>query len=276
VPAPENAPQSQVNRAEIVKKSENIVPTPTDLRPKTPPPRPGTFTMTQFFQEGITPLFNTIEIATIPPRAKDAVPGLIEDTDPDGHIEFISHIKTPIPKYLTKPNVQLAPVPKTPQRNYIIKNTPNMGNGIFATREIKAYELVFAERPILITQNGMVPPIYVGGNKGIAGPNTSVENERKMEIYAKSFLAAYEAQLQGALDRMKKEDKQAFMDLTHVPTFGKSWGPLAQRIQTNAFGIMKLLDTTNDKPKHYSGIGKIGSFMNHRFVSLHICRIPLK
>lgn len=112
--APENAPQPQINRAEIVKTSGNIVPAPTpatDARPKTPPPPPGAFTMTQFLQEGITPLFNTIEIATIPPRPKDAAHGLVEDTDPDGHTEFMSHIKRPIPEYLTKPNAQLAPVP---------------------------------------------------------------------------------------------------------------------------------------------------------------------
>ena len=143
-----------------------------------------------------------------------------------------------------------------------------MGRGIFAKRQIKAYDLVFAERPILITHNGMVPPIYIGENKGIAGP-LSAENTRKMENYAKYFRAAYEAQLQRGLDRMKKEDKQAFMDLTHVPTFGEHWGLLAWRIQTNAFGIMSL-DKTNDKPKHYSGIGKVASFMNHRFFSSYI------
>ena len=272
MPAPENLPLTQVNRADIVKKSGNhTVPTPTDSRSKTPPPSPGVFTMTQFQQEGITPLFNAMEIATIPPRSKDAAPGLVVDTDPDGHTEFISHIKMPIPKHLTSPGVQLAPVPKTSQKNYIIKNTPNMGKGIFATREIKAYDLVFAERPILITHSGMVPPIYIGGNKGIAGP-MSGENARKMGIYSNSFLVAFEAQLQGALDRMKKEDKQMFIDLTHVPTFGKLWGPLARRIQTNSFGIMNL-DTTNGKPKPYSGIGKDASFMNHRFDSSHICRL---
>lgn len=274
VPVPEYAPQPQIKaKAEIEKKSGNIDVALTDARPKTPPPPPAEFTMKQFLQEGVSPLLKTIEIATIPPRPRpkdDVASGLIEETDPDGHTEFISHIKTPIPKHLSKPNVQLEPVPKTPKKNYIIRNTPNMGKGIFATREIKAYDLVFAERPILITHSGMVPPIYIGGNKGIAGP-MSVENTRKMENYAVSFLVAYEAQLQGALDRMKKEDKQNFMDLTHVSTFGKKWGPLAQRIQTNAFGITGL-DTTNDKPKHYSGIGKDASFMNHRFVFSHICR----
>ena len=144
-----------------------------------------------------------------------------------------------------------------------------MGKGVFATREIKAYDLVFAERPILITHNGLVPPIFFGGNKGIPGP-MSVENARKMEMYAKSFLATYEAQLQGALDRMKKEDKQLFMDLTNMPTFGEHWGP--RRIQTNGFGIISL-DTTNDEPKLYAGIGKVASFMNHRFVSSLICRL---
>ena len=271
MPAQENASQPQVSRADIVKRAGKIDPAPTDARPKTPPPRPGAFTITQFLQEGVIPLFNTTEIATIPPRAKDAAPGLVEDTDPDGHTEFISHIKTPIPKHLTKPGVQLAPVPKTSQKNYTIKNTPNMGRGIFATREIKAYDLVFAERPILITHNGMVHPIYLGGNKGIAGP-MSRENARKMEIYGKSFLAAYEAQLRGALDRMKEEDKQMFINLTHVPTFGELWGPLARRIQANSFGILNL-DMTNDIPKPYSGIGKDASYMNHRFVFSHMCRL---
>jgi len=226
--------------------------------------------MTQFLQEGINPLFDTIEIATIPPRPKNIASDLVDDTDPDGHIEFISHIKTPIPKHLTQPNAQLMPVPKTPQKNYMIKTTPDMGKGIFATRDIKAYDLVFAERPILITHNGVPPRIYVGGNKGIAGP-MSLENSRKMDKYGHAFLAAYEAQLQGAIDKMKEEDKKAFMGLFHVSTFGQSWGPLAQRIQTNSFGIMGL-DTMGDKAKHYSGIGKVASFMNHRFVSAKFLR----
>ena len=97
----------------------------------------------------------------------------------------------------------------------------------------------------------------------------SAENARKMDIYGHAFLVAYEAQLQAVLDRMNEEDKQVFMDLTHVPTFGEKWGPLARRIQTNSFGIMGL-DTTNDKPKYYSGIGKIASCMNHRFIPLHL------
>ena len=63
---------------------------------------------------------------------------------------------------------------------------------------------------------------------------------------------------------MKKEDKEVFMDLAHS---GERWGPLLQRIQTNAFGIVGL-DTTNDAVgKPYSGIGKVASFMNHRFAS---------
>ncbi|KIM46892.1 hypothetical protein M413DRAFT_422389 [Hebeloma cylindrosporum] len=154
---------------------------------------------------------------------------------------------TAIPINLTKPGMQLAPVPKTAQKNYIIKNTADMGKGIFATRDIKAYELVFAERPILITHNGIPPPIYLGGNKGLQGLC------RRRPRGRWTFLA----QLRGALDRMKEEDKQAFMDLAQVPSFGEHWGPLGRRIQTNSFGIMGL------DPKIYSGIGKVASFMNH-------------
>jgi hypothetical protein len=204
-----------------------------------------------------------MEIATIPPRPKGATSDLVVDTNPDGHIEFISHIRTPIPKHLTRPNARLAPVPKTPQKNYTIKTTPNtsMGKGMFATRDIRAYDLVFAERPILITHNGIQPEIYSLGNKDFA------ENERRVEDYVRAFRVAYEAQLQGALDKMKKEDREVFMDLTHVPTSGEQWGPLVQRIQTNGFAI-RGLDTMNGKL--YSAIGKITSFMNHRFASSHM------
>ena len=40
----------------------------------------------------------------------------------------------------------------------------------------------------------------------------SVENAKKMKNYAESLQVAYEGQLQGALDRMKKDDKQVFAD----------------------------------------------------------------
>jgi hypothetical protein len=57
------------------------------------------------------------------------------------------------------------PVPKPAHLNYVIKQTDKMGKGLFATRDIKFGELVFAERPLLVVPancntSGIVPPAH--------------------------------------------------------------------------------------------------------------------
>jgi hypothetical protein len=44
------------------------------------------------------------------------------------------------------------PVPKSPgsMKSHVVKSTPTMGKGIFATRDILMGEIIFAERPLLI------------------------------------------------------------------------------------------------------------------------------
>jgi len=162
--------------------------------------------------------------------------------DPDGHFEFISHADWPIPERFTKPGA-IRPVPKTSQRNYEIRKS-STGLGMFATRDIKAYALVFAERPILIThdnQQGFYiapPPKAAEGKPVPVSPKIqSIMTQHKM-----SSRIAWEKQLEGALGRMKPEDRKEFMDLTATFEPGQ-WGPLSTRIKSNCYGLMGFDDT---------------------------------
>ncbi|KAF8960309.1 hypothetical protein BDZ97DRAFT_1922222 [Flammula alnicola] len=219
------------------------------------PPLASKFSLAMFQQYGVEPLFNSMTIATIPPRM--TVSGQCDSLeDTDGHAEFISYANTPIPKRLAKAGYP-KPVPKTPHLNYVIQSTLNMGQGVFAARDIKAYELVFAERPILITHVGG-HPIYVGEKSGPVPPETSVV----LDKYMIAFRTEWEKQLEGALGRMKEEDRKAYLGLVSTV---RGFGPLGGRVQTNAFGVIieeaKVADPS--KAKRYSAIGKVSSRINH-------------
>ena len=193
--------------------------------------------------------------------------------DPDGHFEFISHADWPIPERFAKPEA-IRPIPKTSQRNYEIKKS-STGLGVFATRDIKAYELVFAERPILITHDNqqrvyIAPPPKAAGGKPVP---VSPKIQGIMTQHEMSSRIAWEKQLEGALGRMKPEDRKAFMDFTATFEPGQ-WGPLSTRIKTNCYGLMGFDDTMSyemtpeqaRKVKVHCAVGKISSRINNRCV----------
>ncbi|KAF9546661.1 SET domain-containing protein [Agrocybe pediades] len=149
----------------------------------------------------------------------------------------------------------LKPVPKpSGQPCYVVRSTPDMGLGCFATRAIEAGETIFAERPLLVAprscrvQRG--PQLLA--QYGIHQGNLVV-------------LAEWEKMLEVAVARMTEENRKALMSLANNHTEDGS-GPILGIVRTNAYtsvdifdGPVKLANNAN----LYSAILKIGSRLNH-------------
>ena len=71
--------------------------------------------------------------------------------DPDGHSEWIVYGPTKAKVFNTPGFPKPVPKPEGTLPAYIIKNTPDMGLGVFATRDIMMGELIFAERQLLVS-----------------------------------------------------------------------------------------------------------------------------
>ena len=182
--------------------------------------------------------------------------------DPDGHSEWIVHGPTKA-KVINAPGYP-QPVPKSKasygtQSAYIIKSTPDMGLGVFATRDIKLGELIFAERPLLVSPRSTV---------GLSLANTQHYNlKTQMAI----LMMEWEKTLEVAVGRMEPEDRNAFMELANSHKDDGS-GPILGIIRTNGFRVGSNIfdgpEIRADGNNAYSGVIKIGSRINHRYVYL--------
>jgi SET domain len=181
--------------------------------------------------------------------------------DPDGHSEWIVNGPTKA-KVINAPGYpQPVPKPKASygaQPAYVIKPTPDMGLGVFATRDIKMGELIFAERPLLVT------PCAIMGTS---------ENEYNLKTQKAILMMEWEKTLEIAVDRMEAEDKNAFMELANSHKDDGS-GPILGITRTNGFRVGSNIfdgsEMREDGHNAYSGVIKIGSRINHRY-----CVLPL-
>ncbi|KAF9474385.1 SET domain-containing protein [Pholiota conissans] len=146
------------------------------------------------------------------------------------------------------------PVPKPRGRvqPYEVKMTPNMGMGVFATRDIKMGELVFAERPLF------------GGPKNI--------NMLSLEVPGSGFLAQklvldeYEKLLELCVERMSEANRTGYTGLTNSHKEDGS-GPLTGISRTNGYGVAEVFDGVGPKPIsddfRYAFVGNTASRINH-------------
>ena len=196
-------------------------------------------------------------LTSIPPKKISGPP------DPDGHSEWMVHGPTKA-KVINAPGYpQPVPKPKAScgiQPAYVIKQTPNMGLGVFATRDIEMGELIFAERPLLVSPRG----------------NVAMRVDPKVQHYSlKTQMAIammeWEKTLEAAVGRMEPEDKKAFMELANSHKDDGS-GPILGIIRTNGFMVGSNIfdgpEMRADGNNAYSGVVKIGSRINHRYVHL--------
>ena len=192
-------------------------------------------------------------MTTIPSRTSNG------PLDPDGHSEWIVHGPTKA-KVLNAPGYP-QPVPKPKASNgiqpaYIVKSFPGMGLGVFATRDIKMDELIFAERPLLVSPRSSI---------GVNIPNVEqYDFKTQMAI----LMMEWEKTLEVAVGRMVPENRKAFMELANSHKEDGS-GPILGIIRTNGFGMAEIFDGPEkraDRNNAYSGVIKIGSRINHRYI----------
>ena len=180
--------------------------------------------------------------------------------DPDGHSEWIVHGPTKA-KVINAPGYpQPVPKPKASygtELAYVIKSTSDMGLGVFATRDIKIDELIFAERPLLVSPRSNV------------GAPPQLEEHYELKTQMASVTMEWEKTLEVAVGRMETEDRNAFMELANSHK-GDGSGPILGIIRTNG---IKLGSNIFDGPEMcadghnaYGGVMKIGSRINHRYV----------
>jgi hypothetical protein len=163
---------------------------------------------------------------------------------PDGWTECLFNgpigkravLKTPgFPQPLVQPH----------EVGFCIKETPGMGFGMFAARDLEMGDLILSERPLIMTPHG-IPPI-------VSKPIGCTDQE-----YYRIIMAEWERNLQLVFGRLSQESQTAFLALDNSHTEDGS-GPLLGRIRTNGFG--------------YYGVGGKGVRYDYSTVFKHMSRI---
>ena len=176
--------------------------------------------------------------------------------DGDGDTEWITKGQNAKEKVFNTPGYP-ARTPKPRPDLYEVRSTPDMGQGVFAKRNIKCGELIFSERPLLVA------PTWLGG-----GTRTG-DVARKFAKYTPDqvrqvLIFEFEKVLDTAVQRMGEKGKASFMSLFNSHTADGS-GPLFGIMRTNSFGCNELSD---DGPFIYGGVCNIASRINHRYVPI--------
>ena len=138
--------------------------------------------------DGLDTLFTTI-----PARRSSGV------DDPDGHSEWMVKAGTK-DKVIRAPGYP-QPVAKTPRINYVIKATPDMGLGMFATRDIDLGDIILSERPLLV-----VPEV-------LAAPNVVIDKSYTEQQVQKIMFVQSEKMLEIAFNHMNDQDEKRYMAL---------------------------------------------------------------
>ncbi|KDR74749.1 hypothetical protein GALMADRAFT_141092 [Galerina marginata CBS 339.88] len=189
---------------------------------------------------------NTIVLNTIP------VKPINEPPDPDGHSQWIVLAQTKRKILDLSDYPQPVPRPVGPPA-YVVRRTPTMGMGVFATRDIKIGDLIFSERPLLVIPRNL-------GSLGIRMPE-GYDNKTHQMI----TMFEWEKQLEIAVNRMNPEDQSVFRSLANNHTEDGS-GPLLGIVRTNGYSIYDLYDGRDRHPEDataYTGVANIGSRINH-------------
>lgn len=193
---------------------------------------------------------NQPAIITIPARSAGQPP------DPDGHSEWIVNGTTKN-KVINAPGYP-QPVPKSPKgKSYEIKSTPTMGKGVFATRDIPMGEIIFAERPLIVSPRALKPISKVN------------PNDYSLADYTKILMFEREQQLEMAASRMEPETRARLMALQNSHKEDGS-GPINGIVRTNGYQVVNLRDGDGEFKEgdssnlhYYSVLCDVGSRINH-------------
>ncbi|PPQ93633.1 hypothetical protein CVT25_000819, partial [Psilocybe cyanescens] len=175
--------------------------------------------------------------------------------DPDGHSEWIVTGPTKT-RVLNAPGYPLAIPKATGLPAYELRSTQDMGLGVFATRDIKVGELIFAERPLLVLPR----------NIGLLAPGVSVPlGSADLHGSRMAILKESEKTLEIAVGRMSPENQKAFKGLANMHT-KDGCGPLMGVVRTNGYHIDTIYDgeqLLELNQNGYTAICNLGSRINH-------------
>lgn len=197
---------------------------------------------------------NILIVTTIPSRVVG------EPRDLDGHSEWLVYGPTK-KKVLNAPGYP-QPVPKSlgNVKSYVVKSTPTMGKGVFATCDISMGDIIFAERPLLVAPRALMPATDMDLS------SYSVEDYSKIVMYQR------EKQLEVAVGRMDPDTKSRLMALMNSHLEDGS-GPINGIVRTNGYAVNNLWDGTAEPGEddasnqlYYSVVCDVGSRINHRSV----------
>lgn len=197
---------------------------------------------------------NMLIVTTIPSRVVG------KPCDPDGHSEWLIYGPTK-KKVLNTPGYP-QPVPRSPgnTKSYVVKSTPTMGKGVFATCDISMGEIIFAERPLLVAPRALIPA-------------TDMDlSSYTVEDYSKIVMYEREQQLEVAVGRMDPDTKSRLMALMNSHLEDGS-GTINGIVRTNGYAVNNLWDGTAEPGEddasnqlYYSVVCDVGSRINHRSV----------
>jgi hypothetical protein len=223
---------------------------------------------------------DSYRLTTIPPHYAD-------EPDPDGYTKCI--ITSGEKKRLfASPLFLTCYVPQAKPDTVFIKDSPTGGLGMFAGRDIKYGELLFAERPLLVCP-------ATARTHGIHRKERV--DEYTHEDIVKIMCFEWEQQLEFAVSHMDPERREAYMALANSHKEDGS-GPLFGVQRTNGFALnvdellgkestrlaelcmftgmslgeegpgQQAAPKSQEKARMYSVIAKDGSRINHRYSSI--------
>ena len=168
--------------------------------------------------------------------------------DGDGSTEWIIKDCNAKAKVFKTPGYP-ARTPKPRRLNlHEVRTTPDMGQGVFAKRNIKRGDLIFSERPLLIA------PTWLGGEE--------TSDQYHGNQFRQVMMFEFEKVLEVAVKRMPEKERALFMALHNSHT-ADGTGPLLGIMRTNAFGVSDISDSGI---KTYGAISDVGSRLNHRYI----------
>ncbi|KDR74814.1 hypothetical protein GALMADRAFT_141147 [Galerina marginata CBS 339.88] len=200
------------------------------------------------------PELENLTFVTVPPRR----PNMSDDRD--GHVELlVPSYGNALKKIQNTPGYP-KPVPKTPQKNYIIKQTEDMGIAMFATRDLQKGDLIFAERPYLCASEAVIASDVF---------DQAIARNLPPEVAVKFLRGLSEKRLQHMVSRMSEADKASIMHLANSHDDEEDTGPMTGRLRTNCYTVKTKLwdDVHSSFPDGKGGTMKLGYLILGKDVS---------
>jgi len=132
---------------------------------------------------------------------------------------------------------------------YEVRSAPGMEEGVFAKRDIRRGEIIFAERPLLVMPDPQ------------PSPQAALLNLYQIQQKGRS---GFECLLEAAIARLPPESQADLRALRNVHTADQC-SPLVGIAKTNNYDLRNLFDGS-DTSSNYKTVNKIASRINHRCV----------